>query len=615
MMAGPNVRISKASADLPHYETASAGDPRHPGRLISCSMVYPAQAGKAFVQYCYVSFDWGRGWQRTLEVSEGGLASDPAVVYGPGDDVYVVTAVVKDFAEPRSVNPYAPRWEQNTVVYKSTDGGGTWSQSSRFPFIDRDCIAIDNTNGKYGGRLYVAGQGGVRSIAGSEGNASVQLFRSLDAGKTFLGPVHAEYPEGMGIAGVGTCTVLSDGTFVVLFGMTKKGRQQVLEQDPSLGPNGELHIISSADGGETFSNSTKIADWTVDASRSRGGIIGQLAVDPGSKEFKDRLYAAFPIIVSDRIQIQLAHSGDKGRTWSKPITVNDDRSPAQSGNGPDHLLPAVAVNNDGVVLVTWYDRREAGDNLGWKLRAAASLDGGETVSASIPVATAANSYPRNLAWFIRAGDTSNDGAEIRALRVGIDQFFTAGGDISGLAVDADGTFYPTWIDNRTSVAQLWTAPVKVLGKAVRHGAVDLARLDDVSGLVMLQLGAPIFDRTRGALSVTAQIKNVSAEKIKVPVKVRVITLESEIGLPEITNADNGQLGTGAVWDFSSEIVGGSLATMALSAPRTLTFRLSELYPVGQGRDFKSNLLDLDGRVLGKLQQKEDDEDGGNKGMK
>jgi hypothetical protein len=32
----------------------------------------------------------------------------------------------------------------------------------------------------------------------------------------------------------------------------------------------------------------------------------------------------------------------------------------------------------GVVVVAWYDRRESSDNMGWRIRAAASLDGGVT---------------------------------------------------------------------------------------------------------------------------------------------------------------------------------------------------------------------------------------------
>lgn len=78
-----------------------------------------------------------------------------------------------------------------------------------------------------------------------------------------------------------------------------------------------------------------------------------------------------------------------------------DRSAGDGGAGPDQLLPSVVVNADGVVLVTWYERRDAGGSLCWRLRAAASLDGGETHSASEPVTEAANASSGSSAWDVR----------------------------------------------------------------------------------------------------------------------------------------------------------------------------------------------------------------------
>ena len=608
IVTGPTVQVSKAFPDLPNYENLAVGDPEHAGRLITCSMVYPKDIGTLCHQYCYVSFDGGKTWDPSLKVTEGKVNGDPTAVYAHGDTVYVVALVIKDLDKPKDPEPDAPRDEARTVVYKSTDGGRTWAESARFQFIDREFIDIDRTSGKYAGRIYVVGQGSVKDISASRSGASLQIFRSLDDGKTFLGPVHAEYPEGTEIAGVGTGAVLSDGTFVVMFGLTKKGRQQSLEQEPTVGPNGELHVISTKDGGERFSKSEKVADWRVDRSRSEGGMLGQLGVDPGSKAFKDRLYVVYPEIVSDRIQIRLSYSSDKGKTWSKPVTVNDDRSPEKGGKGPDHLLPSVGVNKDGVVLVTWYDRREAKDNLGWRMRAAASLDGGETFSASVPITDFANAYPQTTPWDLRAGGSSDDTTSLVSVYVGIDDFFVSGGHTSGLAVDADGTFHPTWIDNHTGVAQLWSASVKVEGTAVKHGAPDLADLKNISKSVTLELSKPDFDRVKGTLSVLARLKNISKDTVEGPVKVRVLTLESDLGVPEITNADNGEGGTGAVWDFTPQLSGAPLASMKLSAPRTLTFRVSDLRPLAQGKDFKFSLFNLDTRVFGKLHKEKFDKD-------
>ena len=608
IVTGPTVQVSRAFPDLPNYENLAVGDPEYPGRLLTCSMVYPDGIGTLCQQYCYVSFNGGKTWEPSLKVTEGKVNGDPTAVYAHGDTVYVVALVIKDLDKPKDPEPSAPRDEAKTVVYKSTDGGRTFTESARFQFIDREFIDIDRTNGTYAGRIYIVGQGSVKDISASRSGASLQIFRSPDEGRTFLGPVHAAYPEGTEIAGVGTGAVLSDGTFVVMFGLTKKGRQQSLEQEPTVGPNGELHVISTKDGGERFSPSVKVADWRVDRPRSEGGMLGQLAVDPGSEAFKDRLYVVYPEIVSDRIQIRMSYSSDKGKTWSKPVTVNDDRSPEKGGKGPDHLLPSIGVNKDGVVLVSWYDRRDAKDNLGWRLRAAASLDGGETFSASVPITEFANAYPQTTPWDLRAGGSSDDKTSLVSVFVGIDDFFVSGGHTSGLAVDADGSFHPTWVDNHTGVAQLWSASVKVEGTAVKHGDPELADLKDISKSVTLELSKPNLDRVNGTLAMSARLQNISKDTVEGPVKVRVLTLESDLCVPEITNADNGQGGTGAVWDFTPQLSGAPLESMKLSAARTLSFRVSDLRPLAQGKDFKWNVLSLETRVLGKLHKVKSDKD-------
>lgn len=582
---GPTVQVSKAFFDSPHYENLAAGDAAHPGRLITCSMVDPQERARLWYQYCYVSFDGGESWEPTLKVAEGWLAADPIAVYGHGDILYAVALVIKVLDKPKDSDPDVPGAERKTVVYKSGDGGRTWNESGRFQFIDREFIGIDLTNGKYDGRLYIAGQGSVQGIDGARSGASLQLFRSLDDGKTFNGPVQAAHPIGTTLYGA---AVLSDGTFVVLF------------HNGSLSPPGkaELHIISSKDGGETFGKSVKITD-----AELRG--LGQLAVDPGSKLFKDRLYALFPAVVSDRIQIQLSYSADKGKTWSKPVIVNDDRSPEEGNKGPDHLLPSVAVSRDGVVLVTWYDRREAVGSFGWRLRAATSLDGGETFSTSVPVTEVAHAaYTQTTPWDISV-DTYRR-ANLLSLSVGIDTFALGGGHTSGLAVDADGTFHPTWTDNRTGVAQLWTAPVKVSGTVVKNGAADLAQLEDISESVTFEISKRNFDPKTGTLSLTTYLKNITKNTVEGPVKVRVLTLESQLGVPEITNADNHQNGTGAVWDFTAQLPDGTLPSMKPSAPKTLTFRIADVRTPHPGKDFKRGLLALDMRVLGKLRKEKTD---------
>jgi hypothetical protein len=257
------------------------------------------------------------------------------------------------------------------------------------------------------------------------------------------------------------------------------------------------------------------------------------------------------------------------------------------------------VNKAGVVLVTWYDRRDAKDDLGWQLRAAASLDGGETFSASVPVTDAVTSFTPATPWHVIGTGSIDKTHSIVSVGISLDPFFTAAGHTTGIAVDADGTFHPTWHSNQTGVMQLWTASIKVDGVGLKNGAADLADLDDVSKSVTLQISRTSLDRATGRIALTAQLKNLSSDTVTGPLRVRVLTLESQLGVAEITNADNGEHGTGAVWDFSNTIH-GPLAPMQMSDAKSFTFHVSELRTLGAGRELKSGVVRMDTRVYGKL---------------
>jgi hypothetical protein len=236
------------------------------------------------------------------------------------------------------------------------------------------------------------------------------------------------------------------------------------------------------------------------------------------------------------------------------------------------------------------------------MRAAASLDGGETFSASVPITEAGSTFPTTGPWELGAYGESDRDHSVVSIGVGLDPFYTSAGHTSGLAVDANGTFHPTWIDNRSGVAQLWTSSLQVEGKVFKHGAADLASLEDVSKSIAVEFSKPAFNRATGTLILSGLLKNTSKETIAAPIRARVLTLESQLGVPEITNADNGQHGTGAVWNFSSQLAGGKLASLKRSKPRTLTFHISDLRPLGQGKDLRTGVLSLDVRFFAKIQK-------------
>jgi hypothetical protein len=173
-------------------------------------------------------------------------------------------------------------------------------------------------------------------------------------------------------------------------------------------------------------------------------------------------------------------------------------------------------------------------------------------------------------------------------------------DTAGIASDAQGTFHPIWVDNRTGVLQVWTAPVIVAGKAVRNGSEDLAVLTDITQSVALSFSNTNYDDKTGSLSLDARLTNTSKTLLKSPLKVRVIGLRTGSGTVRITNADNGQTATGAVWDFTRLIEGGVLGPGEKTQTKRFEFSLKDIRPFSANQFGRrpSELVNLETKVLG-----------------
>ena len=598
--AGPAYQVSKPFPRLGHYENLVAADPDHVGRILACSTVAHEDLASQG-NHCYVSFDSGKTWSTVLEFDTGPRNSDPAMIYGRGDTVFYI-------------NEHIPGGTGNRMeVYRSADGGRTWKLTTTFGFVDRQAVIVDETNGKYAGRIYV---NGVSKGFDTVSPASSLLYRSIDGGATFLGPVERPTTEGSGLLGASNVVVLSDGTVAFTTFMYKKGRSPnaLDEGDLYRSGNAELKLLTSSDGGESFDPWVTVSDVSLDLQQSQGGLFAQIAVDPGSAFFKDRLYLVWPDIASGRVDIRFAYSTDRGKSWSAPVTINDDRPALEKGRGPDHMLPAIAVNKKGAVLIVWYDRREFPDNMGWRMRAAASLDGGVSFTPSVPISDVANTFTDRTAWVLetprsggggggagRRGASPSRGRPL-SVDLSVNGFFLSGGHTSGMAAGADELFYPVWSDNRTGISQLWTAPITVRGTVERHGARELAELDDVTDRLAWETKANAFDRTTGTVTVTARLRNTSRDTVHGPMKVRVIRLTSQLGTPSVVASANGTSSVGAIWDFGSVIPRGGLLPDSTTASKTLTFRLSNVRAIRLARQspgFTSGLLHFETRAYGK----------------
>jgi hypothetical protein len=587
---GRNVQVSKTRAEMTHNEVLLSADPLNPDRLVGCTMAFSPKQNKV-VTLVYVSSDGGRNWDVTLTSDRGIHSGDPACTFGADGSAYF-TAIER-----------LESGSQRLLVYRSKDGGKTWSPPAILIgsgiVVDRPYVMVDQSASSYQGRVYVYSLITHRTLDGENAGLSIALWRSRDGGLTYEGPILRAPNNKQLTFHPANGVVVSDGTLLCLIAEVDSQKRN----DGYVGSqyrnadiqNGTLKVIVSKDGGASIEPAFKIGeiydDWRPEATS-----IPSLAVDGGSLQFKDRVYAAWADGRYGRTQILVSHSSDKGKTWSKPRIVNDDQPTI--GDGPDNFMPVVAVNRAGVVAVMWYDRRDNPDSFGYSVRLSGSLDGGETWQPSIRV----SEVPKTLdteSWPITGRVFRSGGSLTLDLRR---YEWIAGGHTAGMAADANGIFHPFWIDNRTGVSQIWTAPVVVKGVVNRNGSSELAELEDISASVSVELTNCAYESSSKMVSCNALLKNIANEALQGPLKLRVIGLKSELGRPRVVNADNGGSGAGAVWDFAEKVNGKSLEPNQTSESKQLRFQILSPRPFRQGDYFKFTLIELEARVLGHLKK-------------
>ncbi len=362
----PNINVSRAYPKRAHFETHLSADPRNPNKLLGCSMIFSAERN-AYKSIAYLSVDSGKSWSPTLEVDRDLNLFDPTCMFGLDGKAYFAA-----FGWEKH-----PGGKYEMFFYRSNDSGRTWMPPVLIPVLDREYITVDDSGGKYHGRIYVNGTGFTRTANGDY-LTDLTLLRSVNGGVSFESPLKLPQGASEAVDSQGNGVVLSDGTLVVLFGHSTAGGADIPRR-----PTAKLKVLVSNAGAERLGRTYTVGDWYRPNSRWVS-TVPVLAVDRTTGVFRDRLYSVWTDNRSGRTEILFSYSSDSGRNWSKPIIVNDD-IPRIEGEGPDNFMPAIAVNSSGVIGVSWYDRRDDPENRGWSARFAASLNGGETFTRSVKV--------------------------------------------------------------------------------------------------------------------------------------------------------------------------------------------------------------------------------------
>jgi len=275
-------------------------------------------------------------------------ASDPWVSFGPDGTAYA-SGLGLDFA----------RNATGVEAATSYDGGRTWKHVTDL---------IDDPSAEFGDDKNSVTADPVRA------GTAYQVWDRLDFGPNgdgskFTGPamlaVTHDFGRTWGQPKVMVDTALNQQTIGnIIVGDPRTGRlydffDLITFTDPSATTvlSADESVVHSDDGGRTWSSPTTVAPdtSTFDADPNNGDVLrtgGGLpsaAVDPRTGE----LYLAVEgtdFTAGAYDQVQLVHSTDGGRTWSRPVRVN-------GAPQAEAFTPAVAVNADGVVAVTYYDIR------------------------------------------------------------------------------------------------------------------------------------------------------------------------------------------------------------------------------------------------------------------
>jgi hypothetical protein len=568
---GENVLVSGANPEGEHTEYAVDADPNDPRRLMVCSMVFSPTKGSRLESDLYLSDDGGQHWSEAYADTTNDSVFDPSCVYdAKGNVLFTVPA-------------------EGFTLHRSIDGGRSWIHSVIKDGIDAEHITVDHTGGRFGGRIYINGN--------TPPLTSLWVLTSTDGGKSFH--KSASTPVSRNIGTEGRAAVLPDGTLLIPgFGAP----DTFVDMSDSA-----LFVTASRDGGEHLDMPVEVRPinfcvYPAPGSRGyegRGNIEPTMAADRSDGPYRGRAYLVYGAKYNGHCAVFASYSDDHGQHWSRANKVSDEPTWDNSASGPDIFLPEVAINDRGVVGVTWYDRREdPARDLKHRLRFTASLDGGVTWLLSQAVSTAPFDYPEvpNYPLMHATDYQGTEKAEETHIMLGPRLLYGwngGPGDYAGFTASADGRFHAFWIDNRTGVGQMYTAAIDVDGTVWRNGAEELASLNRATPVIKLSFTRSVWDPATRSIGLVFHLQNRSADPVVGPLKMRITKVFSDLGKPKLILQPSGEvLREGSVIDMTSLLPPSGLPSGAWSNSQRLEARFDPLERTPRG-EARSDMLWLE----------------------
>jgi len=333
-------------------EPMVARDPTNPDRLIGVWQQDRWSDGGAPATLTGVSIDGGRTWSRVsapLSRCSGGNAanggdyprvSDPWITIAADGTAYQVSiAFGSELFQPNSFGA--------VLVSRSLDGGRTWGPATSLKsdgsdaFNDKESVTADPTSA---GFVYATWE---RLVGSESGPAPTWFVRTTNAGASWEAARPIYDPGASNSTLNNQIVVLPDGALVLYF-----------SEFDNVGATTTvlLRVIRSSDKGATWSGPTTVAPSLALGARvpetgtpiRDGSNLGSIAVGRDGTlvvAWQDARFSG-----GARDGIAFSKSIDGGLTWSAPVEIN-------TVPGVQAFLPTVAIRDDGLIGVTYYDFR------------------------------------------------------------------------------------------------------------------------------------------------------------------------------------------------------------------------------------------------------------------
>ncbi|HZQ93263.1 MAG TPA: sialidase family protein [Terriglobales bacterium] len=570
VIVGPNVLVSPQTDGI-IAELMFAVDPTNPMNVLGGGILtraaFPLDGEQAAGRHGpwesvgFRSSDGGNSWKRVrypeLEALGGG---DPMVAWGRTGTAYFMSLGESE------------KGKLGLLFYRSENSGATWSKVQTLPMCDHEQVVVDHSTGRFAGNVYVSALYGKRGEPGHPKlDYHVGVIRSHDDGRTWIGFVDVANNHDMPTRGINAMNpaLFTDGELFVPY--VEFPNDMPKGTTPELRERKKYHywFATSKDGGATFSAPQKF--------KLQGGaellgpfmIFPFFAIDNSNGAFRDRVYMVWadrfyspttgPQKYTDQYpeehhaRVMLSYSSDRGQTWSKPSMIY-----AGSLTAGDQFMPSVAVNNEGILAVSFSDTREtpAGRETPLVHRyLSVSLDGGENFLPPVRISSQPT-YPADALGKVIGAAVNN-----RSISFTNGGGRVNGGDYLALATDRDGMFRPFWTDGRTGTYQVWTAAVRVTRpESNRPGHLDSASATaepapalveaDVSDKIEVWLDPLRDSAPAGALDLPVRLRNKSDQPIYGPI---VVAVEQVTPDGSILNAPNGKTGAGAAFAYAAAL--------------------------------------------------------------